>query len=266
MNLIVGAALITGVLAFLVTIFRDIGVTMLLNPDAIFIVIGGTLVALLIGFPFVRIRETVRDVIDTFTGGTDRETLIKETLEIARIYRKADIRGIERRMKATRDDFLRLGVNLIINHHRSDDIRNIMEREMAIKIVNHRCSQNMLKTAARLTPSFGLAGTVISLIKMFKHLQSVDTIAPLMAVALMSTFYGVVLSNLFMLPLSAKLKDRTTDSETLMYITIEGVVAMNNMEHPLRIEERMRGCSDAGGTTFQGAGTELSMTKSLSGA
>jgi len=35
---------------------------------------------------------------------------------------------------------------------------------------------------------------------MFKGMQAIDQIAPLMAVAMMSTFYGVIISNLFMLP------------------------------------------------------------------
>jgi chemotaxis protein MotA len=62
-----------------------------------------------------------------------------------------------------------------------------------------------------------------------------------MAVAMMSTFYGVIISNLFMLPLCAKLEERAIQSEALMHSIIEGIEAMNNREHPLRIEERING-------------------------
>ena len=151
-----------------------------------------------------------------------------------------------------RDPLLRLGTNLLISNYTSEDMKNIMKREVALKMVNYNFSQNMLKTIARLTPSFGLAGTVISLIRMFKHLQSVDAIAPLMAVALMSTFYGVILSNLIMLPLAAKLKDKAVVSEALMHISIEGMVAINNMDNPLRIEEMIAGYQEQGDTGFSG--------------
>jgi len=266
MNLILIAALVLGVFSFLVTIFRDIGMSMLFNPDALFIVIGGTTIALFVGFPFSRIRSTIRDVMDAFSDHGNRETLTRDILEIARAYRKADIRGLEAMIKDMRDVFLRLGTSLLTSHYTDEDIRNIMKREAALKMVNFNFSQNMLKTVARLTPSFGLAGTVISLIRMFKHLQSVDAIAPLMAVALMSTFYGVILSNLLMLPLAAKLKDRAIVSEALMHLTIEGMVAINNMENPLRIEELIAGYQEPSDVGLSGVHVALSMTKSADGA
>jgi chemotaxis protein MotA len=76
-------------------------------------------------------------------------------------------------------------------------------------------------------------------------MQSVESLAPLMGLAMMSTFYGVIIANLIMLPLCAKLKERVLLSEALMHITIEGVEAINNMEHPLRIEERLSGYAEA---------------------
>jgi chemotaxis protein MotA len=139
------------------------------------------------------------------------------------------------------DNFLKLGVNLLINNYDVKEIKNIMVREIDLKTVNYNFSQNVLKTVARLTPSLGLVGTVISLVKMFKNFESVDPIAPIMAVALMSTFYGVVIANLIVLPVCAKMKERAIVSETLMHITIEGILAVKDMEHPLKIEERIRG-------------------------
>ncbi len=192
----------------------------------------------------------------------NREELARDILEVARIYRRSDIRELENRMKTLKDDFLKLGVSLLINHQSNEDIRNAMEREMVIRIMNDNFSQNVLKTVARLTPSFGLAGTVISLIKMFKGMQAIDQIAPLMAVAMMSTFYGVIISNLFMLPLCAKLKERAILSESLMHFTIEGVEAINNMEHPLRIEERITGYSNTWDMCLSGMSSTLAATKS----
>jgi chemotaxis protein MotA len=262
MNTVLGITFVAALALFASAVFRDIGLSMFFNPDALMIVVGGTVVAVFIGFPFKRIKSTVHGVINSFRSKENREELVKEILEAGRIYRRSDIRGLENRMKAMKDDFLKLGVSLLINHKSNEDIRNIMEREMMIRIMNDNFSQNVLKTVARLTPSFGLAGTVISLIKMFKDMQSIDAIAPLMAVAMMSTFYGVIISNLFMLPLCAKLKERAILSEALMHITIEGVEAINNLEHPLKIEERLNGYCDTGDVCVSGMGDILIATKS----
>jgi len=244
MNIILGAVIAVSLVSFALTVFKDIGISMIFNLDAFLIVTGGTTLALFVGFPFKRIRNTVNDVINAYSRQSDRDSVINNILDISRTYMRITIRNLEDKIKSIDDDFLRLGAKLLINNYGGHDIKNILEREMTIRIVNRNFSQNMLRTIARLTPSFGLAGTVISLIKMFKHMESVDAIAPMMAVALMSTFYGVIISNLIMLPLCAKLKERAIESELIMNITIEGILAIHNMEHPLKIEERIRGCRE----------------------
>lgn len=261
MNAMLVITFIIALILFAFTVFQDIGLSMIFNPDALMIVGGGTIVAVFLGFPFKRIKSTMYDIIDAFRPQRNRNEMAKDILEVARIYRRTDIRGLENRMKTLKDDFLKLGVSLLINHQSNENIRNTMEREMMIRIMNDNFSQNVLKTVARLTPSFGLAGTVISLIKMFKDMQSVNAIAPLMAVAMMSTFYGVIISNLFMLPLCAKLKERAILSEALMHITIEGIEAINNMEHPLRIEERINGCYNTEDMCPSGMSSTLALTK-----
>jgi len=241
MNLSIAAALVMGIVLLALTVFRDIGATMIFNVDAFSIVIGGTAVAMFVGFPVQRIRDTFQDIVNSFSDQRKRDDIIRDILEISRMHRRADIRNLESRIQGMDDNFLRLGANLLINDHEQKEIITILEREMMLRRINCNLSQNVLKTIARLTPSFGLAGTVISLIKMFKHLESVDSIAPLMAVALMSTFYGVIIANLFMLPLCAKLKEKAIMDETNMHITIEGILAIKNREHPLKIEESLLG-------------------------
>ena len=241
MNIVLGFALIAGIMSFALTVFRDIGTSMIFNSDAFMIVIGGTTIAMFIGFPVQRLCLAFNAIMATFTEQRSREDLIRDILEIARMYRRTDVRSIENRMNTVDDPFLRMGVNLLINNHSNEEIRSTMGREMMLKVINSNFSQNVIKTIARLTPSFGLAGTVISLIKMFNHLDSIDSIAPMMAVALMSTFYGVIIANMFMMPLNAKVKERAILSEASMNLTIEGIMMIKKMEHPLKIEERLGG-------------------------
>ncbi len=228
-------------IATYISVFRDIGIDVLFNLNAFLIVVGGTITALFIGFPVKRITTTVNDIMDTFRDGSTKKDIVSEIVEIARMHRRADLKKLEERVTEAGDAFLKLGANLILNGYKNEEIRNTMEREMAAKIVSLNLSQNVLTTMARLTPSFGLAGTVIGLIKIFKHFQSFEMIIPVMAIALMSTFYGVVLSNLILLPLSAKMKESAIICEEQMQIVIEGIIEVSNGEYPLKIEEKLLG-------------------------
>ena len=240
MNIILGTVFVVCSLSFIFAVFNGIGISMIFNRDAFIIVIGGTTIAMFLGFPVNRIRITLKEIADAFTVQRKRNSIIEDLLEISRMYGNTNIRTLENRIKGFNDSFLKMGGNLLINDHGRKDLKNIMEREMMLRLINFNFSQNLMRTIARLAPSFGLAGTVISLIKMFKHLDSIDAIAPMMAVALMSTFYGVIIANLFMLPLCAKLKEKAIESEFIMTITIEGILLIHNNEHPLKIEEKIK--------------------------
>jgi chemotaxis protein MotA len=247
---------------FSMTVFRNIGLATIFNADALMIVCGGTIIAIFLGFPASRLKKAVADVLDSFRPLTDRQELAKEMLELARSSRRADIHGLEKKIRTIKDDFLRLGMNLLITHRPSHEIRSAMESEMALKVMDFQLSQNVLKAVARLTPSFGLAGTVISLIKIFNTSQSIDDVTVLMAVAMMSTFYGVIISNLFMLPLCAKLEERALMAEAHMCGIMEGVVAMNDLQNPLHVEERISGnyeCDNA--PEYAGIDSELALAK-----
>ncbi len=263
MNVTVGITFTIILISFVFTIFKDISISTILNLDALMIVVGGTLISLLVGFPMKRISETINDVISSFSGQKEKDTL-KDIVDISRIYGKASVRAVEARIGEINDKFLRLGLNLLINGHNKKELSEIMKREVMIRTMHYNFSQNLLNTAARLTPSFGLAGTVLSLIKMFGHFESIETIVPLITIALTSTLYGVVIANIIIVPISAKLKDKTILSETTMQITIEGILAIHSMEDPLKVEDRMNGYQVRGDTAKEKETTIMPHRNALS--
>ena len=246
MGLLASAVLIAGICLSFILIFRDSGL-MVLNPAALAIVLGGSISALCIGFPMGRIRDTVRDLLGAFGAYGDKEPVIREIIGIARLFKRGDVRATEEAIRGIRDDFLRFGLGLVINQHAAEDIQVSMEREMAVRTTHCHFSQNVLKTMARLTPAFGLVGTITMLIRMFSKTNSFEELAPIMAGALMSTLYGVIIANLFMLPLAARVKYKAVSTEMIMWMSIEGVLAIHRGEHPLAIEEKLNHFSiDAG--------------------
>ncbi len=242
MNLVVSVSLMTGIGLFIAFLFKDTGLSVL-NPGAMVIVLGGSACALCVGFPFGKIGTAVRDVVSTFRDQCEKEALVRDITRAARAHRRADIRALERGIGETKDDFLRFGLSLLLNRHEEEDIHVSMERELAARMTRYHGSQNVLKTGARLAPAFGLVGTILMLMRMFANVHSFEALAPLMAGALMSTFYGVIIANLFMLPLAARVQDKAIASEMLLSMTVEGVLAIHNGEHPLKIEEKLNSCA-----------------------
>ncbi len=88
-------------------------------------------------------------------------------------------------------------------------------------------------------PAFGMLGTLIGLVQMLSRLQDPSNIGPAMAVALLTTFYGSLLSTLFFLPIAGKLRSRTVIEIINLEIKREGVISIIKNNNPVIIYEKL---------------------------
>ncbi len=65
--------------------------------------------------------------------------------------------------------------------------------------------QKIYRAIGDCAPAFGMVGTLIGMVQMFANMTDPSKLGPFMAVALLATFYGAALANLFCLPIADKL-------------------------------------------------------------
>jgi len=61
-----------------------------------------------------------------------------------------------------------------------------------------------------------------------------------MAVALITTFYGSILANVFGIPIARKLTVRTQEEVVTREMIVEGILAIQAGENPRLVEERLK--------------------------
>jgi chemotaxis protein MotA len=104
----------------------------------------------------------------------------------------------------------------------------------------HKVGREIFTEMGKYAPAFGMVGTLIGLVQMLATLNDPSTIGPKMAVALLTTFYGAILANLFFVPMANKLK-RRSETETLeMQLIIEGLLAIQEGENPNILVDRLK--------------------------
>ena len=74
---------------------------------------------------------------------------------------------------------------------------------------------------------------------MLKSMDDPTTIGPAMALALITTFYGVVLANLIFLPLANKLKTRSKEEILLRELQLEGILGIAKGDNPRIMQEKL---------------------------
>ena len=90
-------------------------------------------------------------------------------------------------------------------------------------------------------PTIGIIGAVLGLIHVMGNLADPSKLGGGIAAAFVATIYGLVLANVFALPMGNKIKSVIKKQTRLGELIIEGVIAIAHGENPRNIESRLQG-------------------------
>jgi chemotaxis protein MotA len=230
-----------GLLAFLVISEIAIeGTSVLVNLKSALLVLAGTLLSALIAYPLKTFRDLRKSLKAIFSKGeTDSEPLIKEMETLALIWRRYGIYDLENAAQAVDNVFLRKGIELVVDGYNRFDIRNVMEKDYELYFSRKDSQVNILKTLAKLAPVFGFVGTIIGLINVLNHMQDPAQIGEGMALALLTTLYGILMANFLFLPLSKKLSEHIKAEATVLNIVLEGILDIADQKTASYISRRL---------------------------
>lgn len=216
-------------------------ITAFLDFPSLLIVVGGTLGATLINYPlqdFIKAFRVLRPTFfpETISPGTRMERIIN----MARTARGGGALALEAESDSEEDPFLRKCLELMVDGSKPEEIRHIMELELAFPDCYRRAAQ-LFQTMGTIAPALGLIGTLIGLVQMLGNLEEPAAIAPAMAVALITTFYGAILANLVFLPVAGKLHRRSQEELLIKEMTVEGILSIATGAHPRLVEQHLMG-------------------------
>jgi chemotaxis protein MotA len=117
-------------------------------------------------------------------------------------------------------------------------VESIMNTKIDTLNARHEYGKSLVANLGRYAPAFGMIGTLIGLVLMLADLDP-DTIGVGMAVALLTTLYGAVISNLVFLPWADKLGLINDEEMMEMEIIVKGVIAIQSGENPRIIKQKL---------------------------
>jgi len=211
------------------------------DVPSVLITLGGTFSATLIAYPLpqiVGVAKILRKVI--VSRVEDPSEVIHRLVRFAEKARREGLLSLEEEAEALEDPFLKKGIQLVVDGTDAELVRSMMETEISFLEERHRAGQAMFETMGALAPAFGMIGTLIGLIQMLRSLDRPEKIGPGMAVALVTTFYGAVLSNLIFIPIAGKLKVRSAEEILIKEVMIEGILSIQSGDNPRIVEEKLK--------------------------
>ncbi|TAL03261.1 MAG: chemotaxis protein MotA [Rhodospirillaceae bacterium] len=214
---------------------------MYLNPEAAMIVVGGTLAASLISYSYKQLGSAFSRVWrllkpESIIGKDDIDVFIR----VAALKQSGRLRAIEDEIKNTSSPFIKTGLQLLADGMPPDDIVNVLELRMRHQESIERNEAGVFKTMATYTPAFGLSGTLIGLVNMLRMMGEGATpkqVGLNMSLALVATFYGVVLANGVLRPIAAKIELKTQDRMRVMGTIVEALHSISEGRGSAHIRE-----------------------------
>jgi chemotaxis protein MotA len=208
------------------------------DVPAMLIVLGGTLAVTTVSFSLAEMMRAQGIIWKAVTYQQrhpgDAALLITYFADIARRQGALALEQYESEFR--RERFLARAMQLVVDGVPGGDVERVMMREAEATLHRHTRSAGILRRAGEVAPAMGLIGTLDGLVQMLGNLENPAAIGPAMAVALLTTFYGAVLANMFFMPIANKLERNASIEATVNQIYAQGAASIARQENPRKLE------------------------------
>jgi chemotaxis protein MotA len=212
-----------------------------INGPSIFITVGGTFGALVASTPMEDLKKLFPLVMLSMRKSEiDLNQQIEDIVDMANIARRNGLLALEDRINGMEDPFMKNGVMLILDGTDPELVKNVMETEVYFIDERHSRNAAIFDRGSALSPAFGMIGTLIGLINMLQQLDDSAALGPAMAVALITTFYGVLMANVIFNPIANHLRLKSMDEQVQKNIIIEGILSIQDGENPRVIRDKLK--------------------------
>ena len=97
----------------------------------------------------------------------------------------------------------------------------------------------MVRAMGSFAPMFGMMGTVMGVMQVLQNVTDIDAVVGGMGLALLTTMYGLIISTLYFIPITNKLKYLNDQDGLTKEIIMEGTIAIMNNQIPLMVEKKL---------------------------
>lgn len=203
-------------------------------------VIGGSFGAILVANPMGRVLGVMRYInLVLKVPVIEYEPVISSLVNFSEKARREGLLALEDDLEAVEDEFLRKGIQLVVDGTDPDIIRSVLYNDLNQLQERHAVGIKMFDDWSKIAPAFGMIGTLAGLIAMLANLEDTSTIGPKMSLALITTMYGAIFANLLLIPIKSKLEDRDRDESLLREIMTEGILSIQSGDNPRILEEKL---------------------------
>ncbi len=212
----------------------------LLSPEALLIVFGGTTTATLVSFNFKTLNNAIGALVECFyhSPHSPRHCL-NYVLDVVSFIREEGILALQPMLPSVEIPFLKKGLELVVDNRQESFIRDSLSTEIEVAYREQMDYARVFETAGGFAPTMGIIGAIIGLIYVVNSFHDPAHLGQGVASAFSATLYGVAISNLFLLPIAGKLKQRAREDWFIKTLLLEAIISIRTGDHPIIMEQKL---------------------------
>ena len=214
-------------------------------------VAGGTLAATFISYEpryvILSLKLILRIVMSPRIGRNVLKNEVGRVIRWAYTVQKNGIPALEAEAKKSTsgDKFLKFGIDMVISGYTGAEVREIMNTTIETTFGRNTVQVDILKNMASAAPAFGMIGTLVGLIIMLDNMGGdPSSLGKGLAVALLTTLYGVLFARIILLPAATKILQREQIIRFRNYLVAEGLALLADKKSPRYIQDKMNSFLD----------------------
>ena len=225
------------------------------SMSSVAMVLGGTIATSFMSYQY-------RYVVIAFKGlwwmlhkpKSTREGLNEEIgrlIKWAYLVQQKGLPALENEIKSVQsnDPVVRYCLECVASAHKPEELRIMMETAVDSEFERKTVPVDVLKTMGATSPAFGMIGTLVGLVAVLQGMGAeaddlMKMVGDGMALALITTLYGVVFARLMFLPAASTLQQKEEIERFRNLMVIEGLIMLSEKKGPRYMQDRLNSFLD----------------------
>lgn len=210
------------------------------------IVVGGVIAVAFMSFPATEVRSALRAIVrmsrQTPTKVDDLSQDVASLVQWSSEIRAYGIRRFEAALGSANigDPVVKYALNMVLSEYNPDDIRSMIITAADASYEREIRPANILEAMTSHAPAFGMVGTLIGMVAMLSQLTGpMAGIGSSLAVAFLSTLYGVLSARMIYMPAATRLRQEVDRQRARHYFLAEGMAMLAGRKSPMYIQDRL---------------------------
>ncbi len=220
-------------------------ISVLLQPAGLAVVLGGCMGSLLLQCGPGRMWRAFKLLRESFgKPRTDQQQVRGLLRQASATARREGLLALDGAARSAKDPLVARGLRLLVDGISATHLAEVLDAETEAYALQRRQAIRVWEGAGGTAPTMGILGAVLGLVQVMQHLSDPTKLGAGIAVAFVSTLYGVGFANLLFLPIANRLHEQLSEELARRDQIVAALVAIADGEPGHLIEERLPGGAD----------------------